>query len=103
MSTKLKMSVELTTGEKHDITAIMADLIRFDILRARNNFPSRDESDFLFMGLVSYAALVRTGKLPATTKIEDFLNTLEALEPTEDEEADAEFPAEHSDAEPHSA
>ncbi|PCC29797.1 hypothetical protein CIK76_05235 [Glutamicibacter sp. BW80] len=84
-------------GKEENVTGIYADLVKYDILRARNNFPKREDSDFLFMALVAYAALVRVGKVNSNTKVEDFLNTLEAIEPVEEEGAEADFQPESTE------
>lgn len=98
MANAMKLKVELTTGATHDVVAVFADLIRYDIIRARNNFPSREESDFLFMGLVSFAALVRTGVVESGVKVDTFLGTIASIEPQDDEATEgATFPTEHSE------
>lgn len=95
MSTALHLNVETIDGAEYEVTAVFADLIKYDVLRARLNFPPRDQSEFLFMGLVAFCALLRTGKIPNESKPEDFLNTIAGIEPTEEDEA--EFPAESAE------
>ncbi|PMQ21374.1 hypothetical protein [Glutamicibacter arilaitensis] len=91
MAEKLNFTVEYS-GNTENVTAIYADLVKYDILRARHNFPKREESDFLFMALVAFAALIRVGKVAQGTKVEDFLNSLEGITPEDDaEEAEADF------------
>ena len=90
MAEKLNFDV-VFNGNTENVTAIYADLVKYDILRARNNFPKREDSDFLFMALVAYSALVRVGKVSSNTGVEAFLNTLESIEPQEDSEAEADF------------
>lgn len=88
MSEQLKFNLTTTDGSQYEVKAIFADLIKYDVLRARNNFPGREGNEFLFMGLLSFCALVRTGKLPAGTNVEEFLNTIEAIEPQVEDEAE---------------
>lgn len=86
----MELKIELNTGEAYEVKATFSDLVKYDILRARNNFPKREESDFLFMGVVAFAALTRTGQLK-NVKLLDFLDSLEAIEPAnEPVEVDAE-------------
>lgn len=89
----IKMNLQTTEGKSHEVEAIFADLIKYDILRSRKNYPSRDESEFLFMGVVAFCALTRTGVLKNDTKVDDFLKTIATIEPEETEEDEAEFPA----------
>lgn len=88
MSAKMELVVKTTDGKEHEVTATFSDLVKYDVLRARNNFPKREESDFLFMAVVAFAALTRTGQI--TAKLPDFLESLEAIEPKDMEEVDAE-------------
>lgn len=85
--TAMKLSITTTDGKEYEVTATFSDLVKYDILRARNNFPKREESDFLFMGVVAFAALTRTGQYSG--KLTDFLENLEAIEPADTEEVDA--------------
>lgn len=92
MSQALKFHVETTDGNNYEVQAIFADLAKYDILRSRLNFPSREESQFLFMALVTYCALLRTGQVTAALKPEAFIETLVSIEPAEEaEEDEAEF------------
>lgn len=86
----MELKIVLTDGSDYEVKATFSDLVKYDILRARNNFPKREESDFLFMGVVAFAALTRTGQLK-NVKLLDFLDSLETIEPASDmEEVDAE-------------
>lgn len=84
-STQMELNITLTDGSEHNVKATFSDLVKYDILRARNNFPKREESDFLFMGVVAFAALTRTGQI-RSEKLTDFLEKIEAIEPAEDAE-----------------
>lgn len=79
------------TETSQELTIKIADMARYDIVRNRNNFPNQEEGGFLFMVLVSYCSLARTGKIPANTKVEEFIDTVVAIEPVEapEEEEDA--------------
>lgn len=70
------------------VTLSMADFTRFDIIRARRGFPARDEAESLFMSIVGYCALIREGKIPAETKLDDFLDTVLMIEEAGDKETD---------------
>lgn len=91
MSNLMQFALETTSGDKHDVTAVFADLIKYDILRARLNYPPRDQSEFLFMGLVAFCALHRIGAVKNETKPEEFLNTIASIELVEDEAEEAPF------------
>lgn len=86
VTTESKEGVETT----QEVTVRIADLARYDIVRNRNGFPSQEEGSFLFMVLVSYCSLARTGKLPANTKVEEFIDTVVTIEPVEAPEEEAE-------------
>lgn len=92
MAALMKFTVTTTDDKTYEAKAVMADLIRYDVLRNRLNFPPREGNEFVFMGLVTFCALLRTGQIPAESKPEEFLNTIANLEPA-DEEDEAEFPA----------
>ncbi len=90
----ISLNLTTTNGTVHDVEAIFSDLIKYDIIRSRKNYPSKEESEFLFMGLIAFCALQREGKIEGI-KVEEFLEqiaTVEAQEDDESEEAEAEFP-----------
>lgn len=91
MAEAMKFHITTTDDKSYDVKAVFADLIKYDVLRNRLNFPPREGNEFLFMGLVSFCALLRTGQIPAESKPEEFLNTIEGIEPQSEDEAD--FPA----------
>lgn len=93
MSSLMELTVATTDDKTYEVKAVFADLIKYDILRSRLNFPNRTESEFAFMGLVAFSALIRTGQIPNETKPQEFLDRIASLEPVESEEAEAEFPA----------
>lgn len=98
MSDAMKLTVTLVDGNVYEVNAIFADLIKYDVLRSRNNFPKREDSDFLFMGLVAFCALTRVGSIANNIKLDDFLNTIQAISPVEsDTEDEAEFPSNSGD------
>lgn len=94
MSEALKFTITTTNGNSYEVKAVFADLIKYDVLRNRLNFPPREGNEFVFMGLVSFCALLRTGQIPAESKPEEFLNTIEGIDPVVEDEA--EFRAESS-------
>lgn len=91
MSESLNFHVTTTDGKEFEVTAVFADLIKYDVLRNRLGFPGREGNEFLFMGLITYCALLRTGQIE-NTKPEAFLEIIAAIEPVVEDEA--EFPAE---------
>ncbi len=91
MAEVMNFKVSTTDEKNYEVKAVFADLIRYDVLRNRLNFPPREGNEFLFMGLIAFCALLRTGQIPNESKPEDFLNTIAMLEPIEEDEA--EFPA----------
>ncbi|UVJ37985.1 hypothetical protein [Arthrobacter sp. CJ23] len=87
------MSFTLTTETNgntvdHKVDIKMADLARYDIVRNRHGFPAQENGQFLFMVLVSYCSLVRTGAIADTVKPEDFIDTVLNIEPEAEEEAE---------------
>lgn len=95
-SQKILINITLTDGTKeteyNGVRWIMSDMGRWDIVRSRKQWPSQDEAPTLWMQVVTYYALVRTGQIPTETVLDSFLDTIVSIEPVEDEEA-AEFPA----------
>lgn len=94
MSALFAFNLTTTDDKSYDVKVVMADLVRYDIQRNKLGFPPKEGNEFSFMALVSYCSLVRTGQISATTKAEDFINTIANLEPVVEEESDATFPAE---------
>lgn len=90
---KFNITTEAKDGSEttQEVTVRIADLARYDIVRNRNGFPSQEEGSFLFMVLVSYCALTRTGKI-VNVKVEDFIDTVVTIEPVEAPEEEAEAP-----------
>lgn len=91
MSEAMKFHVVTTDDKEYDVTAVFADLIKYDVLRNRLNFPPREGNEFLFMGLITFCALLRTGQIPKESKPDEFLETIAAIDPAVEDEA--EFPA----------
>lgn len=97
MANVMELKLETTDGTNYEVSVIFADMIRYDIVRNREKMPAREGNEFLFMGLIAFCALLRTGQIPAGTKTADFLNTIASIEPVDAVEADeeaAEFQAE---------
>lgn len=67
-----------------EVSAGFADLARYDILRNRFGFPKQEDAPVLFMGLLAYCNLVRTGQIPATTKPELFVDSVLDVEEMEE-------------------
>lgn len=86
MAQVMKLNIELTDGKTHEVDALFSDLVKYDVIRSRQNLPKREDGEFLFMGVTAYCALVRTGKVPNTTKVMDFLEQIAGIEPVEAEE-----------------
>lgn len=91
MSNLMELKLETLDGETYEVSAVFADLIRYDVIRAKLNFPTREQSEFLFMGLVAFCALVRTGQLKTDEKPADWMNTIASIEPVETEGDDGEI------------
>lgn len=47
--------------EVPDVQAVQADVVRFDLLRRKYNFPPISEAPMLWTSVVAWAALVREG------------------------------------------
>lgn len=76
----LELALTTTDGAEYTANVIFSDMISYDLTRAKLGFPSREESEFAFMGLVAYHALKRTGQIK-DIKAVDFLETIQAVEP----------------------
>lgn len=87
---KFKLTTEANgTESEHEVSIKIADLARYDILRNRHGFPAQEDGQFLFMVLISYCSLVRTGVVAATIKPEEFIDSVVSIEPEAEEEVDA--------------
>lgn len=91
-----KIKVTFTDGGERveEVTLNFADFVRFDIVRMKKNLPSRDEGESAWMATVAWAALIRTGKIPADRRLDEFLNSIIMAEESEEiaAEDEAEFP-----------
>lgn len=90
MTTRMNLNVTLADAAGAEsttvISATMADLARYDIYRAKNAWPGRTEAEFLFLCIVAYSTLVRTGKVNANlVSPEKFLDTVVGIEMVDDE------------------
>lgn len=87
---KFKLTTESNEIEtEHEVSIKIADLARYDILRNRHGFPAQEDGQFLFMVLISYCSLIRTGVIATTVKPEEFIDSVVSIEPEAEEEADA--------------
>lgn len=87
---KFTLTTESNGAEaEHAVSIKIADLARYDILRNRYGFPAQEEGQFLFMVLISYCSLVRTGVVASIVKPEEFIDSVVSIEPEAEEEADA--------------
>ena len=84
----MQFTLKTFDGSAHELKITMADMIRYDVLRARYNFPKQEEGTFIFMALLAYSAMVRSGKIPATTKPDDFFETIETIEAANEDSED---------------
>lgn len=94
---KIKVTFNDGAERSEEVTLNFADFVRFDIVRMKKNLPSREEGDSAWMATVAWAALIRTGKIPAERRLDDFLNSIIMAEESEenDGEDEAEFPVLH--------
>jgi hypothetical protein len=90
--TFLKKNEEVT----REVQIIFADMVRWDVIRKRNDFPSQTEAQSIWMAVLAFAALVRGKELDSSTSVEDFLNDIVMVEPVDEPEA-AEFPGKSTD------
>lgn len=95
MAAKLILNLTLAQGTEeveYSVRIIMADMARWDILRAKNFWPKQEDAPTLWMQVVSYFALVRSGQIPTDADPLAFLETVISIEDGSTEEA-ADFPA----------
>lgn len=93
MASRMNLKVTLSNAEGAEnelsLSATVADLARYDIIRAKLGWPGRAEADFLFMVVVAYACLVRTGQISANVvSPEKFIDTVVSVELDDDEPAE---------------
>ena len=86
-------AVELPAGAPAmRVTATNADLVAFDLTRAKHSWPSMRDAPFLWQTFVAWHALRRTGRLASDGKpltFDAFRDTAEVeADPDESEEAD---------------
>lgn len=91
MAEAISFRVKTTDGKDFEVKTVFADLIKYDVLRNRFNYPPREGNEFLFMGLLALCALTRTKQLDPNLAPDAFLETVESIEPIVEDEA--EFPA----------
>lgn len=93
-STKIKATINLNGVEStHEVSPTFQDMARWDIVRAKNNWPSSQDAVTLFAGTLIYSALVRQGVVPNSLAVDKFImENVVSVEPIEDESEAADFP-----------
>lgn len=50
------------------------DMVRFDLIRARKSWPGSSDAPILWATVVAYFALLRSGSIPQTETVEQFID-----------------------------
>lgn len=96
---KLRVLVDESTGG--DLTEYVVqtdnrDAVRFDVMRPRKSWPGSQEAPMLWMTILAWSAIKRSGATTAT--VEDYLEKIVQIEPI-DEDGNAVDPTTEDGAE----
>ena len=84
-----RLRVVLGDGTDREVQCTNADMVRFDLTRAKQRWPGAQDAPFLWLTFVAWAALRRTGEIEQTLGYEAFADSTLAIENlTDDESAD---------------
>lgn len=86
------MKITTTKGQAFETKLIMADFIKYDFRRVALQLPAKEGNENAFLAACTYFALVREGKLSKEENFNNFIDSIESIDPVETDEA--EFPAE---------
>lgn len=78
--------LRIVLGDDSEVTvqATNADLVRWDVTRAKHKWPAIKEAPFLWLTFVAWAALRRTKTVPDTVTYESFQETAQSIEDVTD-------------------
>ena len=71
------------------VQATNADLVKYDMTRARQKWPAAQDAPFLWLTFVAWHALRRTGGIPQTTTYEAFSESTQEITNLSDDESTA--------------
>ena len=76
---RMTLAVELEQPGTDDtveytIQADNRDMVRFDLIRARKQWPSSSDAPILWATVIAYFALLRSGEITATETVEQFID-----------------------------
>lgn len=80
------ITVHLDDGTEHVAKPSIGDMAKYDILRVRKGWPKRDDAEVLFITVLAWIALRRTGSYKG--QVDDFIDQLVSLDTDDDEDAD---------------
>jgi hypothetical protein len=85
---KMKLTVlENDAPVEKEVSIITADYVRADIIRSRQGWPRPEDAMNLQLCLLAYCALVRTGAVANTVKVDAFMDTIQDAELDQSEDA----------------
>lgn len=75
----MQLAVELEQPGSDDtieytIQADNRDMVRFDLIRSRKGWPGSADAPMLWSTVVAYFALIRSGEIPNTETVEQFID-----------------------------
>jgi len=82
-----RLRIVLADDEERVVQATNADLVRFDLTRAKTKWPSPTDAPFLWLTFIAWSALRRTSAIPQTLTYEAFADTTLEIENLTDEES----------------
>lgn len=76
-----RLLVTLDDGNEYDIQTDNRDMVRFDLLKGRKQWPSMQDAPLLWITVLAWSCLHREGKLPGDVeKALDQIVAVEALD-----------------------
>lgn len=86
---RVNITVELSTGETHDISITNASLVAWDRTRTKRQWPPVDQAPSLWMTFIAWHHMKAAGLIPENTSYDDFESTLCVAVGDPDEQAKA--------------
>lgn len=71
--------VTLTDGTEYEVQTINADMVMFDLERAKRHWPALTDAPILWITYLAFAALRRDGTIPASVLFDSWVTTTEQI------------------------
>lgn len=75
-----RLLVTLDDGIEYDIQTDNRDMVRFDLLKGRKQWPSMQEAPMLWVTVLAWSCLAREGKIPQDVGVEKGIDRIIAVE-----------------------